>query len=108
LSQNASAVVKVSAHNSQVVRNINYGLAAQSNSGASVALSVSSSMVSNNGNGIAASSAGSKVWASGNTISDNIGNGLANLGGLFESASNNAVRNNGLDTSGTITTIVTD
>jgi len=45
------------------------------------------------------------VWASGNTVSDN-GTGLFNSGsGLLLSAGDNAVRNNGTDTSGAITAI---
>jgi hypothetical protein len=49
-------------------------------------------------------SGASRVWASGNTVSDN-GVGLSNSAGLFESAGNNAVRNNAGDTSGGITFI---
>jgi parallel beta-helix repeat protein len=44
------------------------------------------------------------MWASGNTVSDN-GFGLYNNGGLLESAGNNAVRNNTVDKSGTISVV---
>jgi hypothetical protein len=49
--------------------------------------------------------AGVKVWATGNTVSNN-GFGLAQSGTvIFESASSNAVRNNGTDIFGTITPV---
>ena len=105
-SQNATAILKTSIRDSRVVRNITYGLIAQSTNGASSTLSVSNNIISNNGDGIRAVSAGSKVWASGNTVSEN-GVGLFNNSGLFESAGNNAVRNNGTNTLGTITAIAT-
>ena len=105
-STSASGVVKVSVRDSHVVRNANSGVVAQSDSGAAVTLSASDNVISNNSIGIAATSAGSKIWASGNTVSDN-GTGLSNSGGLFESAGNNAVRNNGVNATGTIAVIVT-
>ena len=64
-------------------------------------------MISSNGDpGIIVWSAGSKVWASGNTVSDNA-YGLFNFNslGLFESAGNNAVRNNGTNKVGTISVV---
>jgi hypothetical protein len=105
-SLNASAMVKVSVHDSRLVRNANSGVSAQSDAAAAVTLSVSNNISANNNTGISAFSAGSKVWASGNTVSDN-GTGLLNSAGLFESAGNNAVRNNGADTSGAIVVIAT-
>jgi hypothetical protein len=100
-SQNASATVEVSVHDSRAVGNAVYGAAAQSAFGAAAKLSASNNMISNNGNGIAASSTGSKVWLSGNTVTDNTGYGLANLGGVFDTLGNNAVLNNaGGDTNG--------
>jgi hypothetical protein len=102
----ASAVLKVSVRDSRLVRNGSNGVVAESNNGAPVTLSVSNNIISNNGTGIAALLGGSKVWASGNTVSDNVA-GLFNNGGLFESAGNNAVRNNGADTSGAIVVIAT-
>ena len=100
----ATAVLKVSVRDSRVVRNINEGVSAIG--GGPVTFSVSNSLISNNGIGIQAYLAGSKVWASGNTVSAN-GTGLLNSYSLFESAGNNAVRNNGVDTSGIITVIPT-
>ena len=50
---------------------------------------------------------GAKVWASGNTVSDNAANGLQNNVALFETAGNNAVRNNATNSVGNFTTIAT-
>jgi hypothetical protein len=106
-SDNATALVKVSVRDSSALRNVGYGLSAQSNAGATVSLSASNNMVSNNGTGIEAFIVGARVWASGNTVSNNRDWGLQqSSGGLFESAGNNAVRNNGVNTSG-ITVIAT-
>ena len=103
-SVDASAVVRVSVRNSQVVRNSLYGFHAESITGATT-LSVSHNVISNNNNGIVASGTGTKVWASSNTVSDNV-TGLVNEGSaLFESAGDNAVRNNGTDASAGISTI---
>jgi hypothetical protein len=102
-SNNASAVVRVSIRNSQVVRNLWSGVTANSSSGAST-LSVSNSIVSNNTWGIVTTSASAKVWSSGNTVSGNV-IGLYNVAGVLESAGDNAVRNNGTDTTGAITAI---
>ena len=107
LSFNATAVVKVSVRDSRAVRNANYGLIAQSYFGAAVSLSASNNIVANNYIGISAFDAGAKVWASGNTVSDNAGTGLQNNFALFETAGNNAVRNNGTNIFGTITAIAT-
>jgi hypothetical protein len=101
LPKNPFAEVKVSVHDSRVVRNANFGVLAQASTGPAVTFSVSNNIISNNGAGIAAYYAGSKVWASGNTVSDNV-IGILNNTGLIESAGNNAVRNNGADTTGTI------
>jgi parallel beta helix pectate lyase-like protein len=96
--------VKASVRDSQLVGNGQAGAIAQSG-GASVTLSVSSNVVSNNAFGIVANGAGTKVWATGNTVSDN-GTGLHNdPPALFESATDNAVRNNTIPTTGTITPI---
>ena len=100
-----AASVKVSVRNSQVVRNSNYGLLAYSSaSGGAPTLSASNNIISNNAIGLAALGTGAKVWASGNTVSDN-GTGLYNGAGLFESAGDNAVRNNGTNASGAISAI---
>jgi hypothetical protein len=84
LSQDATAVLKVSVRRSRAVRSTNDGIAATSEAGASVTLSASSNMLSNNATGLAVSGAGTGVWASGNTVSDN-GVGWSNTAGLLES-----------------------
>jgi hypothetical protein len=105
-STDASAVVKISVRNSQLVGNSNFGAFAESDAGALATLSVSNSIVSNNGAGIAIFGAGARAWASGNTVSDNATSGLLNSAGLFETAGNNAVRNNAPNKTGAITAIV--
>jgi hypothetical protein len=104
----ATAAVNVSVRDSRSVRSNGYGMVSQSDAGGSVTLSLSNNIISNNGVGVLATQAGSKVWASGNTVSGNSSFGFANTGGLFETAGNNAVRNNsGGDTGGTIVAIAT-
>jgi hypothetical protein len=108
-SQNASAVIKVSVSDSHFFKNRGSGLSVASNAGAAVTLSASNNIVSSNRSGIVAAGAGTKVWISGNTVSDNSDVGLVNVsnGSVFDSAGNNAVRNNGVDTSGTIDNVGT-
>jgi parallel beta-helix repeat protein len=101
----ASGLVKVSVRDSQITRNSNIGVLVECSPGGSATFSASNNMISNNGNaGMSSNFAGSKMWASGNTVSDN-GTGLANNSGLFESAGNNAVRNNGTNKGGTISVV---
>ncbi len=111
ISTNNSAAIKISAGNSHFVGNGLYALGGQSASssgiGGPVWLSVSDNVIANNGIGIAAIHPGVKVWASGNMVSGNSSFGFSNDGGLFESAGNNALRNNATDTSGTINVIAT-
>ncbi len=108
LSGDPSASVKVSVHDSRLVRNGGQGVSGQSGAGGTVTLTVSRNLIANNNNGgIAALGAGTRVWASGNTVVDNMAAGLLNSGGVFESAGNNAVRNNGADVGPGITTIAT-
>lgn len=104
----ASATVKVSVKNSHVVRNQANGITAQSIAGGPLALSASGNVVANNGGyGILSSFPTSKVWAANNTVSGNLF-GLVNDSATFESAGNNAVRNNDVaDTSGTIAVVAT-
>ena len=103
-----TAVVKVSIRDSRVVQNRRYGIGTESNFASVVSVSASNNIVSNNSLGIVALNARVRVFASGNTVSDNSGSGLFNgNGGVFESAGNNAVRNNGAINSGTITTVAT-
>jgi hypothetical protein len=107
-SSNATALVKVSVRDSRALRNLGYGLLVQSSFGAAANIAASNNIVSNNGYGIGANNSGARVWASANTVSDNANAGLDNnLGALFESAGNNAVRNNSSNTSGTITIVAT-
>jgi hypothetical protein len=105
LANNSEAVSKISIRDSRIVRNINAGLSAEGGAG-TTSLSASNNIVSNNGIGISASGIGAKVWASGNTVSDSETTGLQNANGaIFETASNNAVRNNAPDFKGTIKSI---
>jgi hypothetical protein len=100
------SVAKVSVRDSRIVRNTLRGIAAQTTNGAA-SLSASNNIVSNNGaTGILATGTGAKVWASGNTVNDNKF-GLENVGAIFKTAGNNAVRNNATDTSGTIDNVGT-
>lgn len=102
LVSNSNTVSKISVRDSRIVRNINAGLSALSVVG-TASLAASNNIVSNNGLGIEASGKDAKVWASGNTVSDNETAGLLNQGGaVFDTASNNAVRNNAPDFIGTI------
>ena len=103
----ATANVKVSIRDSRAVRNLENGLyVAGNNVGTATTLSASNNMIANNRRGITAAFASAKVWASGNTVSDNTLLGLYNVGAIFESAGNNAVRNNGAN-DGTITVVGT-
>ncbi len=105
-SGNATAEIKTSVHGSRITRN-GAGVVSQSTVGAAsgvVTVMASDNVVSNNDYGLVANFSGARMWASGNAVSNN-GAGLRNNGGLFESAGNNAVRNNTADTQGTITSI---
>jgi Right handed beta helix region len=104
LSDNATALVRVSVHDSRILRNLSYGLIALSTVGAEVNFSASNNIVTKNSIGIGALNAGTKVWASGNTVSDNSTLGFENIAAVFETAGNNAVRNNGAN-SGIITIV---
>ncbi len=99
----ASAVVRVSVRDSLVVQNT-VGLLARSDAGGLTTLSASNNVISNNSSGMQATSSGARVWASGNTVSNNV-TGLINTSALFESAGDNAVRNNDTDTAGAVTAI---
>ena len=101
----AGAVVKVSVRDSRAIGNVNYGITAQPNSGASVTVSASNNIISNNSIGILAQFPGAKVWASGNTVSDNVFGLYNSASALFESAGDNAVRNNSSGNFGVITPI---
>jgi hypothetical protein len=104
--QSGAGLVKVSIRDSQIVQNLAFGLFAGSGA-ASATLLASNNTVSQSNYGMTAVGAGTKIWATGNTVSDN-GVGLTNNGAVFESAGNNAVRNNGVDKDGTITVVTTE
>jgi parallel beta-helix repeat protein len=103
-STNATATVSVSLRENRIVGNIFDGAVAESG-GAAVTISASNNLLAGNQMGLEAFAAGSRLWASGNMVAGNSGTGLRNSGGLFESAGNNAVRNNGQDTIGVITPV---
>ncbi len=105
-SEDASAVVKVSIRDSRLVRNAGFGVSAKSTLGGDVTLSASNNIISNNLTGVQGLFAGTKVWASGNTVSVNT-TGFSSSSALFESAGNNAMRNNGTDVVGTVTAVAT-
>jgi hypothetical protein len=102
-SETSGATVKVAIHDSRLVGNTNAGAEALSTflAGGPISLSVSRNIVSHNAVGVQASNPGTKVFASANTVSANT-TGFSNNSALFESAGNNAMRNNGTDSSGTI------
>lgn len=105
----STSPVSVSVRDSRINKNL-YGILAQIASGSSgtVKVTASNNIISNNAYGILVNFAGTKVWASGNTISDNTVTGLLAVNGaLFETAGNNAVRNNATDVSGTVTVVAT-
>ena len=74
-----------------------------------VSVTASNNILSHNSaDGILVFGSGARLWATGNTATLNAVYGLNNLGGLFETAGNNAVRNNGVgDTFGAITSVGT-
>jgi Right handed beta helix region len=101
----ANAVVRVSVRDSRIAQNTASGMIASAAVGAIGTLTASNNLISNSIYGITGT--GGRVWLSGNTVSDN-GIGLYNAGvGVFESAGDNAVRNNQTNTAGTITVIAT-
>jgi len=105
LSGNASATVRLAVRDSQVDAN-DYGLYAGSTAGGSARLTASNNVITNSVyTGITAFGAAARVWATGNTVTDNFNGLYADSGGVFESAGNNAVRNNTNDKFGTITVV---
>ena len=108
LSGAANAVAKASVRHSQIAGNTNYGVTAQSTSGAACTISVGDNIISNNGAGIGALYTNSKIWASGNIISDNNYGLYTDNAGIIESAGTNAVRNNASNKTGTINVIATE
>jgi len=104
ISGNATSALKVTVRSSLVAGNP-YGFISQSFALGSVSVAVSNSTVSEASTyAIGVLNQGAKVWVSGNTVTHSL-LAFMNSGGVFESAGNNALRNNGTDASGTITTI---
>jgi hypothetical protein len=101
VSHNASAVVRVSVRNSHAIRN-STGLSAISTTGTTASLSASGNIISDNFFGIVATGATANVWASDNLVTDNFSIGFFNQGGIFKSAHNNVLRNNEVNTNGSI------
>jgi hypothetical protein len=87
--------VKVSVRSSRIVQNNDFGVVAESMAGAPVSLTVSDNIISGSIWGVGSYRPGSKVWVAGNTISGTNA-GLINnyIGGILETAGNNAMRNN--------------
>ncbi len=104
-SLDATGVVKTSVRGSQVVQN-GLNLYAISDATGSVTLTVSNNIITQGTFGIRADGPGTTVFATGNTVSSN-DQGFQNTGAAFDSATNNAVRNNVTAASGTITPIAT-
>jgi len=102
----STAILKLSVRDSRIVSNLNSGVVAASNAGAAASLTASNNMVSNNAIGLGASGATAKVISTGNTVTGNATAGFYNQSGVFESAGNNTVRDNGANV-GTITVIAT-
>ena len=104
-SNGATATVNVAVRGSSLVQNYPQGGAAVS-SGGPATLSIANSLISGNAEGVIASGTGARAWLSGNIVSGN-STGFWNYGSgaVFESAGDNAMRNNGTDTTGTIGTV---
>jgi len=102
----STAILKLSVRDSRIVRNLNYGLAVESDAGAAASLTASNNMVSNNAIGLGASGAGAQAISTGNTVTGNANFGFLNNGGAFVSAGNNTVYDNGANI-GTITAVGT-
>ncbi len=104
-STNATATVKLALRDSQLDRN-GEGVGAVSQNDGPASAVVSNNIIANSSTyALYSYNPTAKVWASGNTVADN-NYGISSLnGGLFESAGNNAVRNNSTDQFGTVTVV---
>jgi len=100
----STAILKISVRDSRIVRNLSVGLGVESNAGAAASLYASNNMVSNNRDGLFVYGAAAKVISTGNTVTGNTRAGFY-AAGVFESAGNNTVRDNGAANVGTITVI---
>jgi len=95
LSTVSTAILKLSVRDSRIVGNSSSGLTAVSSAGAAASLTASNNMVSNNTFGLVASNAGAKIISTGNTVTGSPGAGFYNNGGVFVSAGNNTLSDNG-------------
>ncbi|MBX3674528.1 MAG: right-handed parallel beta-helix repeat-containing protein [Burkholderiales bacterium] len=104
-SMNATATVKLALSGSQLDRN-GEGVGAVSQNDGPASAVVSGNVVTHSGTyAVFSYNPAARVWASGNTIAAN-NYGISSLnGGVFESAGNNAVRNNATDQFGTVTVV---
>ena len=100
----STAILKLSVRDSRILRNLSVGLGVESNAGAAASLYASNNMVSNNRDGLFVYGAAAKVISTGNTVTGNTRAGFY-AAGVFESAGNNTVRDNGAANVGTITVI---
>jgi len=101
----ATATVTLAVRDSQLDRN-DYGMYAASGAGAPVWMTASASLITGaTQSGITVDGSGARVWATGNTVTANNYGLWMHNGGLFESAGNNAVRNNSANKFGTITVV---
>lgn len=104
-STNATATAILAVGGSQVDRN-GFGLQASSSAGGTARLTARDNLITNGQfYGIQVTGAGARAWAVGNTVSDGLFGLAAESGGVFESAGDNAVRNNGTNKSGTIAVV---
>jgi hypothetical protein len=104
-SGNATGDVKAVVRDSRVLSNATYGVLSQSTAGGYVAVSVTNSVVAHNGQGVATLGSG-KVWVSGNAVHFNNWGFTSDPAGMFESAGNNALRNNTSNKLGAIGLVV--
>jgi len=98
----ASSIVSVVVSGSRI-SGCTFGAASQHGGSASATLNATNNTISHNGTA-GLITFGGKLFASGNSVHANT-TGLKNDSGIFESAGNNAVRNNGTPTAGTITPV---
>jgi len=103
----ASTSAKATLRSSQVVASTNDAIGVETGaSGQSLFLAATDNVVSNNGGaGIFVGGTGAKVWASGNVVSGNTYGLWQDPGSVFESAGDNAVRNNLTNKFGTISVV---
>ena len=101
----ATATVTLAVRDSQLDRN-DYGMYAASGAGAPVWMTASASLITGaTQSGITVDGSGARVWATGNTVTASGIGVRATAGGVFESAGDTAVRNNGTNKRGTIAVV---